>query len=492
MSYKYALYGFITITIVVSLIIVLINFVNISSLSSNIEDLMSQVSSLKNYHPISNHLTHFENSVKQTSSQNVSDLTSNKWCLLSLFEDGEIKTVNSNSILKHTLHFNDTTNNASETESDNTEGSDMPPRQIQVSGHENCNTWSAHVGDLSDNYFNFKSMTTDEMLCKDDTVGFIKYLTSKCDYCIIFPKHQWESKTLYVKSSEYNVSMKFSELKETRVVHQKLLEGGFYGLETYDEKRYQLDPLWSSDLSNKEGHMCTVAGLKHSVNKVSIHMWGSLCEAVAWEVSDDPVIVYGRPLMIQGQQQLSDVLITNNETQSSGWGVTDLKKTLIGELDNMSDTEKDVFQKKWLGIAKLEHSSIASFARVIIELMSYGAPYYIIKDTIEALSDELRHADTAISLSKAVRRNKLDKEHYSLSKLLQTGVIKIRDKATFLKDNNRDAIVGEAESAEKLISDSAEALLNNRPGFSALLSSIGTDEDKHAELGLKIQNWLNQ
>lgn len=53
----------------------------------------------------------------------------------------------------------------------------------------------------------------------------------------------------------------------------------------------------------------------------------------------------------------------------------------------------------WLDAARLEHASIASFARVTLELLALGAPPALLADTQRAGLDEVRHAEQCFALA---------------------------------------------------------------------------------------------
>ena len=76
----------------------------------------------------------------------------------------------------------------------------------------------------------------------------------------------------------------------------------------------------------------------------------------------------------------------------------------------MNDNEKNEFAMYWLEAAQSEHSSIASFSQVILELSTFGAPSNLLQLATSAMQDEIKHTEIAVSFVKTatnkVPRNK--------------------------------------------------------------------------------------
>jgi hypothetical protein len=54
---------------------------------------------------------------------------------------------------------------------------------------------------------------------------------------------------------------------------------------------------------------------------------------------------------------------------------------------------------EWLDDARLEHASVASFARFVLELLALGAPAELVHFAQRALGDEIDHARRCFSLA---------------------------------------------------------------------------------------------
>ena len=153
----------------------------------------------------------------------------------------------------------------------------------------------------------------------------------------------------------------------------------------------------------------------------------------------------------------------------------------------MGRNQKDEFKKHWLNAAKYEHASIASFAQVILELTSFGAPVELISGATRAMDDEIRHAKIAFSLAQKASDNN---KKYNITKLDLKP--QLRNFDDFIKDNYRDAIINEAESAKELFKYANNQERQRRYGIAKLIKEVASDETRHANLGEQIDTWANK
>ena len=157
-----------------------------------------------------------------------------------------------------------------------------------------------------------------------------------------------------------------------------------------------------------------------------------------------------------------------------------------------------------------EHSSIASFGRVIMELLHFGVSAELLRDVHMASMDEIRHARIISSLyeklSSLMNSSVTSSDTSTLLNinpplLYPTLAIKnmksnvrIRDIHELIKDNYKNAIIGEYQSAKRL--EEFKSLLEKQglQTVSGIFENIATDEYRHAELGHRIheelQNYL--
>lgn len=110
---------------------------------------------------------------------------------------------------------------------------------------------------------------------------------------------------------------------------------------------------------------------------------GSCC--YEWEASCPG----GRPLLDEvGRARVARV------TESDDW------LARIGALPTPSDPRlRRTLARAWLRDARLEHASVASFARATLELLALGAPPELVRGHQLAALDEIRHAEIAFALA---------------------------------------------------------------------------------------------
>ncbi len=135
----------------------------------------------------------------------------------------------------------------------------------------------------------------------------------------------------------------------------------------------------------------------------------------------------------------------------------------------------------WLAVALLEHASIASFARFMLEMLSLGAPPALLEDIIEATNDELSHTQLTLSLARRFGAPPLEPGPLPPAAPPSTA---IEDIARALV---AEACVGETLSALELREASLHAA---DPQVRVTLCAIADDEMRHARLGWRSLQWL--
>jgi len=340
----------------------------------------------------------------------------------------------------------------------------------KINGNEDCNAFNGTFETFSDNSIRFQNIVSTEVACelKFDWVGLLGLIRK---YSL---DNNALSTTLVLEGP--GIRIKLSEVTTGRITRSEL-EGGFYELKL--DKYY--DMIFVPDFVTKEVFTemgrCRMIHLREKENQIGIPVSGRYVACDAFVI--EPMIVYGRPILDNHSIILSDVV---QQDEASEWCGYPLSKTLKQSIHNFDESEKDRFSKHWIDVAKHEHSSIASFARVTLELMHYGAPISILRDVQSAMMDETKHAQIALSLASHAMNQNLT---FGNMGNLRTNMI--RDIDTFLRDNYNDACMGEAESARQLFQ---EAKVTNVDGFDELLFEIATDEARHADLGHDIDAWV--
>jgi len=136
----------------------------------------------------------------------------------------------------------------------------------------------------------------------------------------------------------------------------------------------------------------------------------------------------------------------------------------------------------WLDQASSEHASVASFNRFALQLLALGAPPSMVRATLDAALDEVRHAEICYGL--AARYAGRGEGPGRLA--LPAGELAV-DPVTVALETLRDGCVGESVAAE--LAREAAGLACD-PEVAVALRTIAADEERHAELAWRAVAWL--
>lgn len=177
----------------------------------------------------------------------------------------------------------------------------------------------------------------------------------------------------------------------------------------------------------------------------------------------------GRPFVVDGRARLPVVALR------SDW----LDSDLVGvELDAAT---RRALSEEWLADARLEHASIASFSRFLLELLSLGAPAAFIEQTQRALADEIAHTRLCFGLA-----SKYAERPLGAGALDITGSIAATSLADVAARAVLEGCVGETLAA---LQAEAELQLASDPDVQHALEVIRWDEATHAELAWSFVRW---
>ncbi len=129
----------------------------------------------------------------------------------------------------------------------------------------------------------------------------------------------------------------------------------------------------------------------------------------------------------------------------------------------------------------MEHASIASFARLSLELMAVEAPAELVACAHRAALDEVEHARVCFSIA-----SELGHESRGPSALSLEGLTIERDLAQIARRAALEGCVGETVAALAL---SRAASLCEDEALSERLAKMAEDELSHATLAWKIVAW---
>ncbi|MGB1017095.1 MAG: hypothetical protein ACPG4T_23360, partial [Nannocystaceae bacterium] len=101
----------------------------------------------------------------------------------------------------------------------------------------------------------------------------------------------------------------------------------------------------------------------------------------------------GRPLRSGRSAALLAELA--NGTEAASW----FRATVLMHKNSIPRDIRTRIVEHWTQVARAEHASVASFARVLLSLIHLGAPRALIQETQIAIADEIRHAQIAFGIA---------------------------------------------------------------------------------------------
>jgi hypothetical protein len=180
----------------------------------------------------------------------------------------------------------------------------------------------------------------------------------------------------------------------------------------------------------------------------------------------------GRPYTV------GDAAVTAPRAHRAGWAGGDAPRSA-----GLSAAERVALAEAWTRDALMEHASIASFGRVALELLAFGAPAELVEDAHRAAVDEARHARLCFELASGYAGERIGPAPFPFG-----GAVALApDLATFARGVVREGCVGETVAAMLAAEQLAGA---TDPAVRAALEVIAADEARHAELAWRTVAWL--
>ena len=179
----------------------------------------------------------------------------------------------------------------------------------------------------------------------------------------------------------------------------------------------------------------------------------------------------GRPLTVAGEARVAP------SAARSDWIADDIHV----RLDDLGADERAELAREWLRDAQMEHASIASFARFVLDLLAVGAPPELVEDAQRAMVDEVRHARICFALASAYAGTSLGPGPLDLH-----GVCASESLAAAAALAAREGCVNETVAA---LSAFEQARCAADPAVRGVLERIASDETEHAELAWRFVRW---
>ena len=201
---------------------------------------------------------------------------------------------------------------------------------------------------------------------------------------------------------------------------------------------------------------------------------GECCFQVEVGPPNDPTCaVIGRPLVVDGRAARAPIA-----RGEKGWAPSQRRPNTTG-LDGRTRAR---LARAWADDASYEHASVASFAKLSLELLALGAPADLVRAAHEAALDEIRHAELGFALASAYAG-----EPISPGPLAEAARAPVaRDLASLAAAAVREGCVGETLAA---LVASAQHDASTDDAVISTMAVVRADEARHAELAWRLVAW---
>jgi hypothetical protein len=174
--------------------------------------------------------------------------------------------------------------------------------------------------------------------------------------------------------------------------------------------------------------------------------------------------------------------------------VTETGAALAAEVVSAGGAPAATVARAWREAARIEHASVASFARGTLELLALGAPLDLVERTQAAARDEVRHARLSLAIARRLERGETGPLDLAASLDASFGPLQVlparaASHARLAVDTLLEAAVPETLGAWS----AAVASEGCRDGVVARVAAdIAADEERHAALAWDVVRWCVQ
>ncbi|NUO48457.1 MAG: ferritin-like domain-containing protein [Polyangiaceae bacterium] len=193
--------------------------------------------------------------------------------------------------------------------------------------------------------------------------------------------------------------------------------------------------------------------------------------------NDPNCAVIGRPLVVEGRAARAGVARGDR-----GWARRATASPSGPSIVGLDAKARALLARAWADDAAYEHASVASFSKLSLELMAFGAPSELVRAAHEAALDEIRHAELGFALASAYAGEAL-----SPTALPEAAKLSLAsDLASLAAAAVKEGCVGETLAA--LVASAQHDVATDNAVRSAL-EVVRADEGRHAELAWKLVAW---
>jgi hypothetical protein len=180
--------------------------------------------------------------------------------------------------------------------------------------------------------------------------------------------------------------------------------------------------------------------------------------------------VCGRPLLVGGHARVADAIEREDWCRASS-------------IDALDGDTRERLADHWAQIGRFEHASVASFARFATHLLKLGAPPRLLRETTQAMADEIEHARLAFGLASAYARSSIGAGALDVRGSIEPEL----DRYAIVEALIDEACIGETLAAIEAYEAAAHAV---DPAVVEVLERIAADELRHAQLGWRSLRWM--
>lgn len=181
--------------------------------------------------------------------------------------------------------------------------------------------------------------------------------------------------------------------------------------------------------------------------------------------------VEGRPFLIDGEAR------TAAPSERADW----LAREALAAAHPIDGRLRAALHEHWLLAARMEHASVAAFARFSLELLALGAPSDLVLESARAMQDETIHAELCFGLASRFGEAAVGPGPLDVDRALDDVTLDSAVKNTLL-----EGCIGETLAAAE-----AQAACEHArdPVVRAILERIAADETRHAALAFRFVTW---
>ena len=190
----------------------------------------------------------------------------------------------------------------------------------------------------------------------------------------------------------------------------------------------------------------------------------------------------GRPYVVAGRARVASM---QRRGSGGGWGrPSHDAPEREAAFAKLAPETRTLLANRWRARGLLEHASVASFAQFTLDLMSFGAPASLVRESLAAGLSEVRHAELCFELA-----HEIDGQHAAPGPLATPSSRAVASRQELTARLFQDACVEETLGALEL---SERQRSTSEPRIAKVLARLVADELKHAALAWRALAWLCQ